>query len=53
MRIDALRRTLEDTVAAVRAHAEALDRIAAERTEEPGKVRLLERLGGRPSEDPS
>lgn len=53
MTFDALRRTLEGTMATVGAHADALDRIAAELTDEPDKVRLLDRLGGRPSEDPS
>lgn len=53
MVLQALRRTLEGTVAAVRAHAETLDEIAGELSDEPDKVRALDRLGGRPSEDPS
>lgn len=52
MTIDALRRILDDTLAAVRAHADTLDRVAAELTDEPDKPALLDRLGGRPSEDP-
>lgn len=53
MTFDASRRTLEDTLAAVRACADALDRVAADLTAEPDKHGLLDRLGGRPSEHPS
>ncbi|MCF6385565.1 hypothetical protein L2K20_01165 [Mycobacterium sp. MBM] len=53
MSVDALRHTFETTVAQLRAHADTLERIAAELTDEPDKVRLLDRFGGRPSEDPS
>ena len=53
MTFDALRRTLDDTVAAAREHADALDQVAAELADTPDEHTLLDRLGGRPSVDPN
>lgn len=53
MMFDALRRTTDVTLAAVRNHADTLDRIVAELPDRPDRDALLDRLRGRPSEEPS
>lgn len=53
MMFDALRRTVDDALAAVRQHADTLDRIVAELPDTPDRDALLGRLSGRPSEEPS
>jgi hypothetical protein len=49
---DALQRHFDDTVAAVRDYAAALDLVAEELAESPDRQSLIDELGGRPSDDP-
>jgi len=53
MTFEALRRTVDDTLAGVRDHAQGLDRIATELADTPGPHALRDHFGGRPSDQPS
>ncbi len=53
MTFEALRRTVDEALAAVRDHARTLDRIATCRTDAPARQALTDHFGGRPSDQPS